>query len=145
MFPWPSHVWSVTDELWHRTHRWPKDAEARSWTHPHMYTSRGGLLLPENEIPFCPPTDHNVLRFACVNECSPIACRLNTQQYCTFILFILCKISVIPRKKSADFFPPSSFSISHPAPFHVYVSVFEWLLPPPLITLLKRQCGQENT
>lgn len=45
MFPWPSHVWSVTDELWHHTHRWPKDAEARSGTHPRIHTSRGGLPM----------------------------------------------------------------------------------------------------
>lgn len=41
-------------------------------THAHEpRRAPDGLLLPENEIPFCPPTDQNVLRFACVNECSP--------------------------------------------------------------------------
>lgn len=64
MFQQPSHVCSVTDELWHHTLCWPEDED----TPTHAHTTPDGLLLPENEIPLTPPAEHNVLRFACVNE-----------------------------------------------------------------------------
>lgn len=83
----------------------PGDAETHSGTHPHMHTSRGKLLIGSRclkmKFRFSPPAEHNVQRFACVNE--SVFPPLMLSEYFTILRdpsFHPCKISVAQKSRS---------------------------------------------